>query len=321
MINHLGPDFSADGLNIGWTKTSVSANQGEIKLVGERACFTTNSPYTYSFYSVSVNVDPTQYPFMLVNGNSSLTSFRFEFWNNSIPITYWVPESPKDPQYIDTTLLIGNMGFNRLVIVYLRPPGQSQCLDDLKFLPPGSANTVTAFTTGTSLALEFNSENATAGGNECVVTLCGDAGLVMNVTHPAGSFDILTINLESNYNAILEIDAQYRDSQHHEGYAILSRELRPIERFYTLTPTSVSLWEVRNTTIVSIIIKAYPSDFPSPTHLVLVRLLQFSEYNLRPNIVTFVGGASALCAVFTVITPLFTKDPEDLRDGFDLYPP
>lgn len=305
-INHLGPDVSANGPDISWTNASVSANQGEIESAGEMACFMTNTPYTYSFYSVNVNVNQSQFPFMLVNGNSSLTSLRFEFWNNGNGIAYWVPESLEDTQYVDTTALTGNVGFNRVVIVNLKPHGQRQCLDDLRFLPPGSEGAVTAFTRGTSLGLEFKSQNATELGASN-----GYAGLLMNVTHPIGEWNILTLDLETNYSSGLEIGVIYKDRQHNADmfYSASRGGEELIDFNFSFTPYSMSLWEIRNTEMLGIIIRAYSLNFPNSMHSVLVNLLQFSDYVQRPNIVTLIGVSASLCAAFTVDASMFPKKP------------
>lgn len=304
-INHLGPDLSAEAFNISWRRSNPSAHQGEIKSVGNMACFLTHLGYTYSWYSINVDVNQSQHPDLLLMGNSSLTNFRVEFWNNSKGIAYWVPKSPEGPQYIDTTILTGSTGFNRVVIVNLRPFGQWQCLDDLEFLPHVKANTITL---GTSLGLVLASQKLVAFSGASN----GYAALLMNVTHDVGTSDILTINLEANYNSVVEIGVLYNNRQHNWTYTA-SREFGELNNF-TFTPYSISLSEIAHTKILGIIITVYPTNSQNSTQSVFVNLLQFSEYVQTLNIVTLIGAATSLCAVLIVGTSMFPKKPRRSRD-------
>ena len=301
-INHLGPDLTASGFNISWMKANASANQGELKFIGQMACFMTNSPYTYSFYSLDVDVNESQYPFLILRGNSSLMSLRIEFWNNGKDIASdWVPEPTEEPRYVDTYVLTGNTSFNRLVIVNLKPHGEWQCLDDLKFVPGGGVGTASTVIRGTSLDLV--SDN-------------GYAGLLMNVTRSIRTSEILTLDLETNYNPVLEIGVLYKDSQHNEIYSLLSREYGILNNF-SYTPYSMSLSGIRNTMLLGIIIKAYPLNIQNSTHSVLVKMVQFSEVAQGLNIVTLVGAAAALCALLTVSVSLSTENSRDRPLSFD----
>jgi len=298
IVNQLGPELTTPGVSVDLAQSHIYEFQGKAVMGTRATCFQTDPTFPSSFYSIGNEVDQERFPYLLVEGNTSLRGLRIEFRSASSVLGIWnVNSTVGIPDYVDTANVTGNRAFDNLRIVDLLSSASKVCLEKFEYVGRLQPSLVQD---PSSLALQVVARYPTAVGGSSY----GYAGLLISVSRLVQRSDILTVSLKTNrdptfgHELLVEIGVTLRDNASTTRYVTLARDDYAINN-RTWTHYSISISEFAGSHITGLIIKAVPLQPSHTDYEVWLGLVQFSTYQYYYALPVFaLAVAIAIVAIF-----------------------